>query len=82
MNKAHCRGCRDDFYNGEGAKECWHLKDAALVPRFRIGTWTEPTQKGAFTKVNVPSCFNHKGEHFYKALPDFVKASDVRKDAP
>lgn len=30
-SKAMCRGCRDDFYNGEGAKECWAFKKAVVV---------------------------------------------------
>lgn len=29
-----CRGCRDDFYNGQNPyniKECWNFKDAQVV---------------------------------------------------
>lgn len=29
--KAMCSGCRDDFYNGEGAAECWMFKKAVVV---------------------------------------------------
>lgn len=40
----HCAGCRDDFYNGNnpmGVKECWMLKTAKIVTRYRTGTWTK-----------------------------------------
>lgn len=76
----HCAGCRDDFYNGNnplGVQRCWGLKTAEMVTRFRIGTWTEPDRPGAFTKVDGLSCWHAKGLHFYKELPDFVKAEDV-----
>lgn len=71
----HCRGCEDDFYNGQnpmGVRECWMLKSAKLVTRYRIGTWTQPTQSGAFTKVRVYSCRKESGQHFYEKLPDFA----------
>lgn len=77
---AHCLGCRDDFYNDKnpiGVKECWGLKTAKLVTRYRIGTWTRPTEPGAFTKCRVLSCYHAKGEHYYEKLPDFVKQFDV-----
>lgn len=76
----HCRGCRDDFYNDKnpmGVKECWALKTAKMVTRFRIGTWTRPTEPGAFTKVQTLSCFHRDGEHYYEKLPSFVNAKDV-----
>lgn len=76
----HCRGCRDDFYNDKnpyGVKRCWGLATAEIVTRYRIGTWTQPTQSGAFTKVRVFNCFHQQGQHFYKQLPSFVKAEDV-----
>lgn len=28
--KAMCKGCYEDFYNGQGAKECWRFKDAVV----------------------------------------------------
>jgi hypothetical protein len=80
MDKSKCIGCRDDFYNGKnplGVKECWMLKSAELVTRFRIGTWTRPTEPGAFTKVKVPTCYSAKGYSYFTQLPDFVKRKDV-----
>lgn len=29
--KLMCSGCRDDFYNGHGARECWQFKEARVV---------------------------------------------------
>jgi hypothetical protein len=76
-----CRGCVDDFYNqgmnGMGGNGCWHFKTAKLVTRYRIGTWVQPTQSGAFTEVRVLNCRHENGEHFYDSLPDFVKREDV-----
>lgn len=80
IDDRHCRGCTDDFYNGRnpaGVQRCWHLSSAELVTRYRIGTWTMPASPGAFTEVEVASCYRRVGEHFYARLPDFVRAEDV-----
>lgn len=79
----HCAGCRDDFYNDKnpmGIKECWGLKTAKLVTRYRIGTWTRPTEHGAFTKVRRFNCFHQDGSHYYEKLPNFVKVKDMIGD--
>jgi len=76
----HCLGCRDDFYNDKnpmGVKRCWGLKTAKMVTRFRIGTWTQPTQPYAFTTVRQFQCFHQDGQHYYEKLPDFVKKTEV-----
>lgn len=72
-----CAGCRDNFYNRSEAERCWSLKSAKMVKRFETGTWTDPTQPGAFTEVMVPSCYHAQGRHFVERLPDFVKIEDV-----
>lgn len=80
-----CAGCRDDFYNDKnplGVKKCWGLKTAKMVTAFRIGTWTQPTQPGAFTEVRKLNCWHRGGVHFYDKLPDFVKLEDVQRRAP
>lgn len=69
----NCKGCRDDYYNGTGAKQCWMLPKAAMVKRWRIGTWTQPTQPGAFTEVRTYSCYHQEGQHFSKDLPSCAK---------
>lgn len=69
MDKLHCRGCVDDFYNGHnplGVKECWSLKTAKMVTRFRLDVWTKPLTPGAYTEVRVPDCYRQKGVVFEK----------------
>jgi len=67
MDKKHCVGCRNNFYNGNndiGVSECWSLKNAKLKTRYSIGWWT-PTLKENFIKVRVPSCYHQNGSVFY-----------------
>lgn len=80
-----CSGCRDDFYNGrancDGNDRCWSAKTGKMVKRYRIHYMTAPTQKGAFTKVTVPSCYHQaNGYCFYENLPSFVKPSDLNRE--
>ena len=78
-----CRGCTDDFYNAGnnpmGVQRCWSAATGEIVTRYAIGTWTMPASRGAFAEVEVPSCYRRKGEHYFRELPDFVKAEDVRR---
>lgn len=79
-----CRGCHDDFYNQPGhaldGKRCWSAKSGEMVTRYKIGTWTQPDAKGAFTKVRVPSCYRQPSQYaYYTSLPDFVKVSDLNR---
>lgn len=72
IGKDKCGGCRDDFYNDHnplGVKECWSLKTAKMVTRWKIGTWTQPTQPGAFMEVKVPNCYRQSGSSFQDRLP-------------
>jgi len=66
MDKRHCKGCIDDFYNGNndfGIKECVHLKTAEIVPKKKIPLSQRPPwlQK----PINVPSCFKQRGYVFW-----------------
>ena len=74
--KLFCCGCRDDFYNKPGnstAGECWRLKSAKTVTRYRLGWWTRPTEAGAFTKVETLNCHYEPGRFAFKErLPDFA----------
>lgn len=76
-----CKGCREDHYNQPGNStegRCWSAKTGEMVKRFRLGWWTQPDAKGAYTEVTVPDCYNQRGQYAYHArLPDFVKAEDV-----
>ena len=63
MDKKHCIGCRNDFYNGKnphGVEECWHLKDAKLVWRIPIGNYEPPPYRNK-KKVRKPHCFHESG---------------------
>jgi hypothetical protein len=80
-DRKHCSGCRDDFYNGQnelGVKECWSLKSAKVVTRYRLGWWTTPDTPGAFTKVKTNSCHHAPGRYaMYEKLPSFVSITEV-----
>ena len=65
MNKIHCVGCNDNFYNGHnphGIKECWLLKNAKLIQRKQVSInqvppWTQPAS-------TVPNCYKQSGYVF------------------
>lgn len=69
MNKQKCRGCRNDFYNGNNnvnVSECWSLKTAKIVWRIPVGNWECPPYKKK--AVRVPSCYHteSQGTHYIK----------------
>jgi len=60
MDKKHCSGCRNNFYNGNnnlGIAKCWGLKDAKLVTRISIGHWENPPYLNK-KKIRVPNCWH------------------------
>ncbi len=74
IDRKHCHGCRNDFYNCEGAnlapgRRCWSMDTAKLVRRFRIHRDMPTVSPGAFVEVKVPSCFHATGWVFFDALP-------------
>lgn len=80
-----CAGCRDNFYNqpdnSQGGR-CWLLENAVVVTRYRIGWWTEPTQPGAYTKVETLSCHHEPGQFaFHEELPDFITPEERKRVA-
>lgn len=65
MDKKHCSGCRNNFYNDNnplGVKECWSLKSAKIVSRVRIGHWEEPPYLNK-KSVRVPNCLHGEGSN-------------------
>ena len=65
MDKKHCVGCRDNFYNGNnelGITECWSLKTATLVKKKRVDINQRPpwNQKAE----TIPSCHRAEGYVF------------------
>jgi len=82
ITRAACRGCHDDFYNGHNgpASRCWLARTGKMMTRYRIHYMTAPTQKGAYTKVRVPSRYHQVSAYvFDNSLPSFVKASDLNR---
>lgn len=68
MEKKHCAGCEDNFYNQretpgfDGKTECWSLANARLAWRKRVPVtqappWEQPPEQR-------PSCFHQKGYVF------------------
>lgn len=67
MDKKHCVGCRDNFYNGNnslGVAQCWSLKTARLIKRRRVGMWETPPWKAK--PETLPSCYHETGFVFVK----------------
>lgn len=55
-DKTMCQGCRDDFYNGHGAQECWAFKTATVVNK--VGYATLNVMNGPNVKmVKTLSCW-------------------------
>jgi hypothetical protein len=66
MDKKHCVGCRDNFYNCGGVNgntnECWLLEDAKLIPRQQVSINAMPPFHQPFKKK--PSCYRQSGYVF------------------
>lgn len=63
MDKKHCVGCRNDFYNNKnelGVKECWQLKHAKMKWKIPIGFHEMPPYKNK-QKQRVPDCYHEDG---------------------
>jgi hypothetical protein len=72
--KEYCSGCVDNFYNDNNSlniKECWCLKSAKLVKRYKIYWWTPMDKASNFTEVKVLSCYHDlENGHGYAYLTD------------
>ena len=72
MDKKHCIGCRDNFYNGQnpyGIERCWLLDKAILTMRKEVHVDQSPpwTQKPRL----IPSCYSRPRYVYVK--PDQVQ---------
>lgn len=61
MTKVHCKGCEDNFYNGNNPfniEECWHFPKAIIIMRKEVSVDQCPpwTQKPKL----FPSCYTKK----------------------
>lgn len=55
--KSMCAGCYEDFYNGEGAKECWSFKKSVVVNK--VGYSSIHCANGPDTKMEKTlSCWH------------------------
>lgn len=76
MDKSHCVGCRDNFYNGNnsiGVNECWMLKTAKLMTRFGISISSPMGSRSNYFKVQKPSCYHENGYVYLKNIPDYAR---------
>jgi hypothetical protein len=81
INREQCHGCHNDFYNGPD-RRCWSAEKGTMATRYHIHFMQDPTEKGAFTEVRKPTCYQQVNSGiFYDALPSFVKVSDVNRAA-
>lgn len=67
MDRKHCVGCEDNFYNGNnpyGIKSCWGLESAKVILRKQVSIDQRPPwdQK----PVELPSCYHKKRYIFVK----------------
>lgn len=76
-----CSGCRNDFYNygnHSTTGECWCLKSAKLVKRYKIYWWTPMDKASNFTEVKVLSCYNDlengHGNAYLEQIPQHLQA--------
>jgi len=78
MDKKHCSGCGDNFYNNNNPldiKECWLFKGAKLVKRIGIGHWEAPPYKDKKI-VKMPSCYNERGS----SRTHYIAPDKITKD--
>lgn len=76
MNRKHCSGCRDNFYNGNndiGVSQCWMLKDAKVIARFEISVNAPMGTRSNYFKVRRPNCYSQKGVVFLKDIPSYAR---------
>ena len=77
MEKKHCNGCRDDFYNGNNplkVASCWSFdKKKKLVTKFKLSVHTPMNIKGAYIKSKVPPCYHRDGFVFLDQIPNYAK---------
>lgn len=63
MDQSHCKGCRNNFYNGNNPleiKKCWSLETAEFVERIAIGVNERPPYLNK-EKIMKPKCYHQDG---------------------
>ena len=67
MDKKHCVGCEDNFYNANnphGVKECWAYKKAKIVLRKKVHK--DQTPPWNHEPNMYPSCYRQKNFVFFE----------------
>lgn len=77
MDKKHCVGCKNNFYNG-GGRECWSLETAKVVTKYAIHMDAPMGDRKNFRKVSIPNCFyggGYSGDHhaYVDKIPETAK---------
>jgi hypothetical protein len=64
MDKKHCSGCHNNFYNLDKRFEngCWHLKSARLIMKKKVPVTQSPPWKQ--TPQRYPDCYRSPGYVF------------------
>jgi len=57
MDTKHCSGCRNNYYNGQGADKCWMLDTAKVITQYEIGMDSPMNVKANYRKVRKPGCY-------------------------
>lgn len=71
IERKHCLGCRDDYYNGANAPSgCWSRDSAKLKTRFRLSIHTPCSQKSGYQRMKVPDCKRQQGYVFFDRIPE------------
>lgn len=76
MEKKHCVGCTDNFYNGNnqyGVQACWLLKDAKVIQRYSISVNAPMGTRANYVPEKRPTCYHAKGVVYLNAIPDYAK---------
>lgn len=74
MDVKHCKGCEQDFYNGNnpyGVKECWSRQDAKMG-QFRLIPIDLPPPYLGVKIEQLPTCYQRK--RYAKVKPDALDA--------
>ena len=77
-----CAGCHDNFYNGHnsiGVKECWSLKKAKMVRRFKQ-PWWEPWPFQSTVGVQTYDCHREPGKYAFRARDPRPSEAELRRE--
>lgn len=71
-NSIACSGCQSDLCNGNndlGIRQCWLLKGAKIIRRYRIPSNAPSNVSGNYVSVRVPNCYHQCGYVYVDKIP-------------